>query len=292
MTGNETRPIVGMIGMGNIGSGVSQAIAREGFSVVACDVLPDALEAASGFARPAATPREVAEQADIVFLAVYDDAQVRDVLAGGDDSIVAATPAPRVVAILATVTIETIRWAEEQAASREIALLDCGVTGGSRLREHGRIVAIVGGADDAVAYARPVLEAFGEPVVHTGALGTGMQAKIARNMITYGTWYVVLEAAALAAASGVDVEKLAEICDAGDEWSGGAIGILHRGTRAGPPQDEADLARRRSLSGYVHKDLGAAFELAAEVGVDLPAARMVAEHFDATMGLSGPDTSP
>src|SRR5690606_12324359 len=105
-------------------------------------------------------------------------------------------------------------------------------------------------------------------------------------MISYGTRYVVLEAAGLASAAGVDVEKLAEICDAGDSFTGGAIGILHRGMRAGAPRDAADRARRASLSGYIHKDLHAAFALSAEAGFDVPAARLVEQHFDRTVGLT------
>jgi 3-hydroxyisobutyrate dehydrogenase-like beta-hydroxyacid dehydrogenase len=265
---NET---VGVVGLGRVGGSVAAAASRAGYRVLGCDVDPDALSALP-LATRTASPAELAEHADIVLVAVYDDAQVRAVMRGRDSLLSAQTP-PQAVIVLSTVTPETIRWAHTEGSARGVSVLDCGVTGGLRLRECGQIFAMVGGDFAAVAFVRPVLEAFGSPVVHTGQVGTGMYAKLARNMITFGTWCVALEAGQLAVAGGVELERLADICDAADQWADGALGLVRRGIRPGRPLNDRDGQERLRLSGYMHKDLRAAFDAAQALQIELPVTR-------------------
>jgi 3-hydroxyisobutyrate dehydrogenase-like beta-hydroxyacid dehydrogenase len=270
---------VGVVGIGFIGGGVSRALLRNGYRVIGFDVRPDA--AAEAGVVPAAGVGEVADSTDLVLIAVFDDKQVRDVLG----EIVAATPLPRAVCILSTVTPQTIRWAGEVASRHGLEVLDTGVTGGSTLQSEGHLAVMVGGDAETVEWARPALETFGVPTLHMGALGTGMNAKIARNMITYGSWFVALEAAQLARAGGVDLEKLIEICDASDPGTGGALGLLRRGVRAGAPADADDRNLRTLVLGYALKDLAAAFELGRELAIEPAVARVVARDFPGLLGL-------
>jgi 3-hydroxyisobutyrate dehydrogenase len=275
---------VGVVGLGLIGAGVVKPLVRGGYDVVGYDVRPGIAEELG--IRAAGSLQEVGEACDLVLVSVYDDEQVRAVLSG-EDSLLAAESPPRAIFILSTVNLDTIRWAADEGAARGVAVLDCGVSGGNTLRAHGRIAVMVGGDEQTVEWARPALETFGVPTVHMGPIGTGMNAKIARNMITYGAWFVAVEAARIAEAGGVDVEKLIQICDAADESTGGAVGLLKRGVRPGPPADDADRENRARLMGYVHKDLVAAFELGAELGVDVEGARVVEREFGALLGMEG-----
>jgi 3-hydroxyisobutyrate dehydrogenase len=279
----SVRTVVGVVGLGAIGAGVARSLANHDYEVVGYDVRPEAVAALAGVARPTATPCELAEASEVVFLAVYDDAQVRDVLSR-DDGVLAAAAGVRAVVILSTVTLDTIRWAEHEARARGVSVLDCGVTGGHALTEQGSIVAMVGGSPDAVAAVRPVIEAFGSPTVHTGALGTGMQAKLARNMIVYGRWYVAWEALRLAEAGGVAPEHLIEICDAADRLQD-PLSELRRGALPGAPPSAEIRERRQRLSGFVHKDLRAAIERGEELGIALPAAALVEQTHEELLGL-------
>jgi 3-hydroxyisobutyrate dehydrogenase len=271
---------VGIIGIGFIGAGISPALLRDGYDVIGYDVRPDA--AANAGITPAGSPRDVAEACELVLVAVFDDKQVREVLT---EMIEAESP-PRAVCILSTVTAETIRWAAETARPRGVEILDTGVTGGATLQAEGYIAVMVGGNTETSEWARPALETFGKPTLHMGPLGTGMNAKIARNMITYGTWFVALEAAQIATAGGVDIDKLIEICDASDAGSGGALGLLRRGVRVGPPHDEDDRKLRELVLGYITKDLHAAFALGDELGIDPTVARIVERDFPGALGVS------
>jgi 3-hydroxyisobutyrate dehydrogenase len=276
---------VGVIGLGRIGGGLVRSLTRtRDYDLAGYDPNADAVAAVAEQARGASSPREAAAGADVVFVAVFDDAQVRDALSGRD-GVLAADPPPRAVVILSTVAPETIRWAGEQGAAAGIDVLDCGVTGGGAI-EHASIAAMVGGDEETYEFAKPFIDGFATPTVYMGPLGNGMKAKLARNMIVFGMWSVVGEAARVARAAGVDLDKLIEVSDAGDRWSGGPTALLKRGIRPEEePRDDEDLARRRGLAAYAHKDVRAALALAAELGLELPVATLVERRFDDAVGL-------
>lgn len=283
---------VAVIGLGRIGGGAARSLARAGHDIAGYDVSAAAVEAITAIARPASSPRDAAGGTDVVLIAVYDDAQVREAL-GGEYGVLSADPAPLSIVVLSTVTAATVEWAAEQASDAGIGLLDCGVTGGGPAIEEGSIVALVGGDDDTVELARPVIESFSSPMLHMGPLGSGMRAKLARNAIVFGCWYAVSEAARLAAAAGIDIDKLVEASEAADRWSGGAMALIGR-HRIRPDNfdasDEASVALRKGFAGYAHKDVRAALELAAELGVELPGAALAERLFDDAVGLRHTDT--
>ncbi len=276
-----------MIGLGRIGGGAVRSLVRAGHAVAGYDVSAEAVGAVSSIARAGTSARDAAEGAEVVLIAVFDDAQVKEALTGAD-GILAANPLPRAVVVLSTVSAATIEWAGEQARAAGTALVDCGVTGGGNAIEQGSIVALVGGDAETIEAARPAIEAFSSPMLHMGPLGSGMKAKLARNAIVFGCWYVVSEAARLAAASGVDVGKLVEASEAADRWSGGPMALLARHKIRPDDFDTADddsVAHRRLLAAYAHKDVGAALELARELGLELPGTTVVADRFDDAVGL-------
>lgn len=264
---------VGIIGLGVIGAGIARALAGAGHVVVGMDLDPEAVGRLSGVARPLTSSAAVATESQLVIVAVHNDAQVRDVL-GGDDGVFSVADPPQDVVVVSTVSLETITWAAGTAPPG-VSIMDCGVTGGERLTKEGRLVAMIGGPGEAVARVTPVLSTFGDPIIHTGPLGSGMVAKLARNVVLYGSWLVGLEAASLARAGGVDVAQLAAVCDAADR--GGMSRPLALATLAA--ESEGGPSRQRIL-GFVHKDLGAARALAAHLDVDMPTANLVEREVD------------
>jgi 3-hydroxyisobutyrate dehydrogenase-like beta-hydroxyacid dehydrogenase len=270
------RDAVGVIGIGQIGAGVAAALAAAGHPIVGYDAVPAAGDRLPPGATFAASPAEVARLAGIVLVAVLDDAQVRDVLAG-DRGILSVASPPRAVAVLSTVRVETIAWAADACKAHELSIVDCGVSGGSAAAIEGRLVSMLGGDDAAVALVRPVIEDFSSHVVHAGPLGAGIRLKLARNLVTYGSWVVAGEAGRLLEACGLDPAKLVDVIRASDPMTGGSTGLL-AGPKAGRPPPEA-------LAAIAHKDLGAALSLAAELGVDLPAGTLADELFDELLML-------
>jgi 3-hydroxyisobutyrate dehydrogenase len=269
----------GVIGLGMIGSGVARLVAGAGFETLGYDVSADAYSALDGVLAPTESAAALADAADVVVVCVYDDGQVREALAGPNGVFSASAP-PKAVVIVSTVGIDTIEWAGREAKPLGIGILDCGVAGGVALREGQRVVAMIGGDESAYETARPVLEAFGSPVARMGALGSGMRAKLARNMLHYGAVIAEWEGARLAEAAGVDLDQFIEIVKASEPWSVGRI------TRH---PLKADLGEEGLFGGYAQKDIRAALELAEDVGLELRVAPVVGEVFAAAERAASPD---
>jgi 3-hydroxyisobutyrate dehydrogenase-like beta-hydroxyacid dehydrogenase len=270
---------VGVVGLGQIGGGVARALAARGWSVVGFDVSAEAYVRLGDAVVPATSPGAVAACAEVVLVAVLDDHQVRSVLSG-EGGIASGGFSGLTVVVLSTVDVQTIEWAAELGRAHGFEVVDCGVTGGSRAAAEGTLVAMLGGDEAAVAAALLVVEDFSSRALHVGSLGSGLRLKLARNLVTYGSWMVADEAARLIAASGIDAASLVEVIRASDPLTGGVTGMLD-GDRPGRPAPAA-------LAAIADKDLRAALSLAERSGVDLPVTRLVTDRIG---GLVGADSS-
>jgi 3-hydroxyisobutyrate dehydrogenase-like beta-hydroxyacid dehydrogenase len=255
----------GVIGLGMIGGGVAVSLVKGGRVPAAVyDVRPEAAEGLAGVPAPVGSPAAVAASSDVVLVAVVDEAQARSVLSG-PEGVLSAAHADLIVVLLSTVSVSAVRALGSLCAEHGVPLLDAGVTGGTVAAENGLVV-MVGGPDEAVERARPVLEDFSRAVVHCGGPGTGMAAKLARNLVTYAQWTAVREAAGLAAAAGVPLKALVRVLDKSADDSTSPLlllKLLAGGVSLGDTEGFERLAQ---------KDLAGAQHLAAELGLETPVA--------------------
>jgi 3-hydroxyisobutyrate dehydrogenase-like beta-hydroxyacid dehydrogenase len=256
----------GVVGLGMIGGGVAVSLARRGRVPAVYDVRADAAAGLAGVPEPLASAADVARASDVVLVAVVDAGQARAVLAADDGLLSGAHPGMTVV-LLSTVAVPVVHELAALCGEHGVALLDCGVTPGDKAAENG-MIAILGGDGTAVGHAMPVLGDFAKRVVHCGPLGAGMATKIARNLITYGSWTVVNEAATLARAAGVDPATLVTVIESADPEGVTLLSWL-RNQIAGREEIRAVLPQVRVL---LDKDLAAAQDLARDLGVPVPVA--------------------
>lgn len=268
----------GVVGLGMIGGGVAVSLARSGSAPAVFDVRPDAADRLPGVPDVLASPAEVAAASDVVMVAVVNAAQARQAITGEDGILTAARPGSAVV-LLSTVALPVVRELAAACAEHAVGFLDCGVTPGDKAAEHG-MVAIVGGDAAVVESAGPVLAGWAKRVVHCGPSGAGMATKIARNVVTYGTWRTVHEAAALASAAGVDPGRLAEVIEAADPDGRTLLQLL--GLRGA--DGELPDAVGRQISPLMTKDLDAALALAEDLGVSVPGVGVSRERAAETLG--------
>jgi 3-hydroxyisobutyrate dehydrogenase len=277
---------VGVIGLGDIGGGAATSIAAAGLDLWVCDVREEAAARFADAASIAPNPAALAAACDVVLVAVVDDAQVRTVVAG-PDGVLGAARAGSVVIVVSTISPDTI--AEVAAAARAVGvgLIDCGVSGGPSAAATGDLICMVGGDDAVIDRARPALDAIGSLVVPMGPLGAGLVAKLARNVIQYGSWLAAYEGQRICEAAGIELSKLAEVVRASDARIGGPSTLMFRPTVApfGPDDHEGLVAHMRGAAALAHKDLAAAIAAAATLGVDLPGATLTERHADAIFGV-------
>ena len=203
-----------------------------------------------------------------MLISVFDAKRAMSVLTAAE-GVLAAARDGLIVVVLSTVTIRELRELDTVCAQAGVTLLDAGVSDGSEAARNGLVV-MVGGPDEAVARALPVLEGFGKKVVHCGPLGAGMAAKLARNALTYTGWAAAREAATIAKAGGVPLDRLFAVLEAGVGGSNDPISWLRRAVEGQPVTPEhADF-----IDALAQKDLAAAQELAGEADVEVPLANV------------------
>jgi len=279
-------PTVGVIGLGDIGNGVATSVLRAGLPLVVCDVRAEATAAYADRAAVASSPADLAGRADVVVVAVVNDQQVHAVLSGPDGGLAAAGPDTLFI-VVSTISAPCVQAIGAEAAAFGVAVLDCGVTGGPAAAASGDLVCMVGGDPAVIERAGPVFDAISSLAVTMGPFGTGLAAKLARNLITYGSWLAAHEGEQLAEAAGISLPKLAEVVKASDVHIGGASRLMFR-TTAAPFTDADDkglVGAMQSAASLAHKDLAAALELAEALDVDLPLATMTERRTDEIFGV-------
>jgi 3-hydroxyisobutyrate dehydrogenase len=137
-----------------------------------------------------------------------------------------------------------------------------------------------------------VLDAACSLVEHLGPLGSGMRAKLARNLIQYASWHAAYEGQLLAEAAGIDLAAMKRIIQASDEVIGGVTTLMRDTVEPFPPGfDPGWVELMTATAGLAHKDLRAAIALAGQLEVDLPLAELTDERYDRVLGLGPPRPS-
>ena len=291
MSENESRvPSAGVIGLGEIGGGIAGNLLKAGVTLSVCDIREEATVPYREGAHVAASPRDLARRCDVVIVAVLDDAQVRAVLEG-DDGVFAAGRDGSTVVVVSTISTPTVTHLRAAGAAHGVTVIDCGVSGGTQGAADGELVCMVGGTEDEVDQVRPLLDVFSRLVLHMGPPGTGLSAKLARNVVQYGSWLAAQEAQELAEAAGVDLLKLGEAIRASDQVIGGSARLILRPTAEPWPGDtDANLlAFLRDKALMAHKDLDAARALGDELGVPMPLAALTDSRCERIFGLADPE---
>jgi len=263
---------LGLVGLGRMGLPMARNLLEAGARLT---VFNRTAATAERFIRDnpgavaAATPAAVVAASEIIIVNVSDTPAVESLMTGPQGLLAGlATPArpPRILIDMGTTAPAATRRFAEAAAKAGGAYLDAPVSGGVVGAEAGTLTIMVGGKDEDVARARPVLERLGSRVTHVGPSGAGQVAKAANQMIVALTIGAVAEAFALARTAHVDLPKLREALLGGFAQS--RILDLH-GQRMIEGRFEAGGRIRLQ-----RKDVQQALEVAAEAGLELPGTQL------------------
>jgi 3-hydroxyisobutyrate dehydrogenase len=212
---------VGFIGTGTMGQPMlTNIIKKTGHTVLAWDVVPEALEAARRLgAAPAGSAAEVARGAEITITMLPSSSHVEAAYTG-PAGVLEAAPAGRLCVDMSTIEPATSQRVAAAAKARGIRFLDAPVSGAVPRAVAGTLTIMVGGDPKDLEEARPVLEAMGSTVIHVGPVGTGEVAKICNNLIAGVAMVAVSEAFRIAEGFGVDPKVLTQVISksSGNTW--------------------------------------------------------------------------
>ena len=212
---------VGFIGTGTMGQPMLTNIIKTGHTVLAWDVVPQALEAARRLgAAPAGSAAEVARGAEITITMLPSSSHVEAAYTG-PAGVLEAAPAGRLCVDMSTIEPATSQRVAAAAKARGIRFLDAPVSGAVPRAVAGTLTIMVGGDPKDLEEARPVLEAMGSTVIHVGPVGAGEVAKICNNLIAGVAMVAVSEAFRIAEGFGVDPKVLTEVISksSGNTWA-------------------------------------------------------------------------
>ncbi len=249
---------VAWIGLGNMGLFSAAKVAAAGHNVRGFDIQPPAPGTEGGIVL-VGSPREAAQDCDVLCLAVFSDDQVADVLTGPEGVFDLLKPGA-IVAIFTTGSVEAARELAAKAP-KGIAVLD---TCFSRMYADvatATMTLLVGGEAEAIERGRPVFDAFAREIVHVGAAGAGRAIKLVNNILFAGHLQLAADAMKLAEGLGLDPRKTAAALS---ECSGESD-VLRRFAHE-DPAPMLETAHR-----YMVKDVTAAMDAANEVGAEITA---------------------
>lgn len=208
----------GFVGLGAMGHGMARNLHKAGLLDSVWNrtrVRAEDLAAELGVAAPKHLP-DLAARCDCVVLCVSADGDVLEVI----DAMAPGLQPGSVVVDCSTVSADTARQAAARLAAIRVGFVDAPVSGGVEGARDGTLAIMVGGSDQAVAQAKPVLAAMGRAVTHFGATGAGQAAKATNQIMCAGIIQAVAEAMAFAKAEGLPLEQLVDTLGkgAGSSW--------------------------------------------------------------------------
>lgn len=272
---------VGFIGLGTMGAPMAGHLVRAGHLVsVHNRTASRAAEWADVHGgKVASSPAEVAAEADVVFLCVGDDPDVREVILGPDGALEGARPGT-IVVDHTTTSARLARELSATCATRGVAFIDAPVSGGQSGAESGTL-SVMGGADDDAAWATfaGVAEAYARTVVRIGGAGAGQTAKMVNQICIAGVIESLAEGLAFARRAGLDTDALLVAI------SGGAARSWQMENRA------ATMLEGRFDFGFavewMVKDLGHCLEEAGLIGANLPSTERILGWYREVLAAGG-----
>jgi 2-hydroxy-3-oxopropionate reductase len=263
---------LGFIGLGIMGAPMAGHLLAAGHRlfVNTRGAVPAALVEAG--ATVCASGREVAEQADVVFLMVPDTPDVEKVLFG-ENGVAAGLSAGKAVVDMSSISpIETKVFAERIAALGA-DYLDAPVSGGEVGAKAASLTIMVGGSEAGFARVQPLFALMGKNITHVGPVGAGQTTKVANQIIVALNIAAVGEALVFASKAGADPAKVRQALMGG--FASSRILEVH-GER---------MVKRTFNPGFriaLHqKDLNLALQGAKALGVALPGTANAAQLMNA-----------
>lgn len=208
----DSRPTAGVIGLGDMGSGLARNLLAAGFPTVGFDLDATRLQRFVGAGGVAArSAREVAEKAEAVFVMVLNGDQARSVLLGAE-GVAAGMRAGGSVIMTATIKPSEVRQLAADLGTRDLHLVDSPVTGGYAGAQNGTLTLMAAATAERLAAVRPFLEAVSNKVFHVGDKpGDGQVMKACLQALIGSVYTATFEAAVLAAKSGIPGQVLYDV---------------------------------------------------------------------------------
>lgn len=196
--------VVGFVGLGIMGAGMASNLQKKIEKLVVHDLVRQAASQhiAAGAAW-AASPKELAETCDVVFMSLPGPAEVETVVLGAD-GLAEGLKRGGVIFDLSTNSPMVVRAIHAKLAERGVHILDAPVSGGAAGAKSGRLSLWVGGDKTVFDRHRHLLDAIGDSAEYIGPIGAGTVAKLVHNCAHFAVQMALAEVMTLGVKAGVE----------------------------------------------------------------------------------------
>ncbi|NNM60101.1 MAG: 3-hydroxyisobutyrate dehydrogenase [Legionellales bacterium] len=211
---------VGFIGLGHMGSPMALNLLKAGYPLSVFDIAADMQPQKSAGARIANSIADAISESDIIITMLPESKHVMAVYEG-ETGVFALAKSNALLIDCSTIDILSCRRLHEIAQTKQLALLDAPVSGGTKGAALGTLTFMVGGETEHFERAKPIFAHMGKNIFYAGSGGNGQAAKICNNMLLGISMIGTSEAFHLADKLGLDAKIFHDIVAAssGQCWS-------------------------------------------------------------------------
>ncbi|GAB2477338.1 NAD(P)-dependent oxidoreductase [Comamonas humi] len=275
---------VAFLGLGVMGHPMAGHLALAGHSVTVYNRTAAKAQqwvdefGATGTHRAAATPREAAAGADLVFCCVGNDDDLRSVVLGADGAFAGMRPGA-VLVDHTTASAEVARELHAEARRLDLHFVDAPVSGGQAGAQNGQLTVMCGGDAEAFELARPVGMAFARAFTLMGASGAGQLTKMVNQISIAGLVQGLSEAIAFGQNAGLDMAQVLDVIGKGaaQSWQ-----LDNRGPTMLQGKFDFGFA-----VDWMRKDLGLVLDEAKHNGSRLPVTALVDQFYADVQQMGG-----
>ena len=250
---------IGIVGLGLMGTAMSQKLMQEGHRVRGFDIDQSRLDAlAENGGAPAGSAAEAAEDAQFVIISLLYSHVVRETCLG-DGGIASVARDGLIIIDTSTASPDDSEKLGKDLRKKNIGFLDASLSGSRNNVLDGQIVSVVGGEESDFEAAKPILAEFARSIHHMGPNGAGARTKLVINLVLGLTRLALSEGLVLGMKSGLEMEGLLEVLKDSAAYSKAM-------DQRGPRMIHADYDNPLSRIKQHHKDVRLMLEQGQKLG--------------------------
>jgi 3-hydroxyisobutyrate dehydrogenase len=276
----QTPQRVAFLGLGVMGFPMAGHLAKAGHDVTVYNRTPAKAQAwVDEFGgKSAATPREAASGAEVVFCCVGNDDDLRSVVLG-EDGALAGMAAGTVFVDHTTASAQVARELHALAKEKGVGFVDAPVSGGQAGAQNGKLTVMCGGDQKDFDTIRPLAMNFAQAVTLLGEPGAGQLAKMVNQICIAGLVQALSEGIAFGEAAGLDMSKVLNVIDKGaaQSWQ-----MVNRGGTMIEGRFDFGFA-----VDWMRKDLGLVLDEAKRNGARVPVTALVDQFYADVQQMGG-----
>jgi 3-hydroxyisobutyrate dehydrogenase len=206
---------IGFIGLGAMGSPMSQNLIKKGYELTVCDLIAKRVEPLKKLgAQTADSPKAVAETSDVVITMVLSSPDARAAILG-ENGVIEGIKEGTTVIDMSTIDPITTREISQKLSEKGVKMLDAPVARGVRAAVAGTLAIFVGGDKEVYEQCKEILAVMGSDIEYVGDSGAGEVVKIINNLIIAVSMCSLSEALVLGVKAGVKPDVLIQALSKG-----------------------------------------------------------------------------